>query len=79
MIRSIRIMLVAFAGFFPAISWASLDSYEFFHVTIETPYVIFLFLVAMILTPFFLMAILYWRFANHKPSDDEEKIDKNDG
>ncbi|TPW16832.1 MAG: Secreted protein [Halothiobacillaceae bacterium] len=39
------------------------DSYRWLHVTIETPWAIFLFLLPMVLIPVVLMAILYWRFA----------------
>jgi hypothetical protein len=50
--------------------WA-LDSYRYLHVTIDTPWAIFLFLLPIVLSPFILMAILYWRFAGRK-SDDED-------
>ena len=64
----------------PDVSFAAMDSYRFFHVTIETPYMIFLFLVGFVLAPFFLMAILYWRYAGRSPttstSDTTETDDK---
>lgn len=44
----------------------ALDSYRFLHVTIDTPIYIFFFLLLFILSPFILMAILAWRFANKK-------------
>jgi len=53
----------------PGSAWAA-DSYRWFHVTIETPWAIFIFLLPMVLTPLVLMAILYWRFAGRS---DEEK------
>lgn len=43
------------------------DSYRWLHVTIDTPWAIFIFLLPMVLIPVVLMAILYWRFAG-KPS-----------
>ena len=64
------------------------DSYRFFHVTIDTPWLIFIFLLAIILFPFVLSAILYWHFTLKKhrekkavsgadaPSNDEY-FDKN--
>ena len=55
----------------PQASFAAFDSYRFFHVTIETPYFIFLFLVGFVLAPFFLMAILYWRFAGRNPNESD--------
>ena len=51
----------------------ALDSYRYLHVTIDTPWAIFLFLLPIVLSPFIIMAILYWRFAGRKP--DHEKDD----
>ena len=48
-------------------AWA-LDSYRFLHVTIDTPWLIFLFLLPVVLSPFILMAVLYWRFSGRKPN-----------
>lgn len=45
----------------------AVDSYRYAHVTIDTPWNIFIFLLFIILTPFILMAVLYWYFANKKP------------
>lgn len=44
----------------------AIDSYRYLHVTIDTPWWIFLFLLPAVLSPFILMAILYWRFAGKK-------------
>lgn len=54
-------------------SYAAVDSYRYLHVTVETPYTIFLFLLAGILAPFLLMGILVWRFIGRKPSEDEQQ------
>lgn len=48
----------------------AVDSYRYAHVTIDTPWAIFLFLLAIILLPIILMAILYWYFATKKPDAD---------
>lgn len=48
----------------------AMDSYRYAHVTIDTPWAIFLFLLAIILLPIILMAILYWYFASKKPDAD---------
>lgn len=40
------------------------DSYRWLTVTIETPWMIFLFLLPLVLVPLILMAVLHWRFAN---------------
>jgi len=45
----------------------AVDSYRYAHVTIETPWSIFIFLLFIILFPFILMAVLYWYFAMKKP------------
>ena len=40
---------------------ASVNSYRFLHVTIDTPWHIFLFLLMGIFAPFILMVVLMWR------------------
>ena len=49
----------------------AVDSYRYAHVTIETPWAIFLFLLVIVLLPFILMAILYWHFALKKAKADQ--------
>ncbi len=44
----------------------AVDSYRYAHVTIDTPWAIFIFLLLIILFPFVLMAALYWYFAVKK-------------
>ena len=51
----------------------AVDSYRFIHVTIETPWMIFLFLLCIVLFPFVLTAILHWHFANKKESPPHPK------
>lgn len=53
-------------------SYAAVDSYRYMHVSVETPYTIFLFLLAGILSPFILMGILVWRFIGRKSGEDEQ-------
>lgn len=50
-------------------AFAAADSYRFLHVTIETPWAIFIFLLLFIMIPFVLMAMLYWYFAFKKNSE----------
>jgi hypothetical protein len=45
---------------------ASVNSYRFLHVTIDTPWHIFLFLLMGIFAPFVLMVVLMWRNATRK-------------
>ena len=52
-------------------AWA-IDSYRYLHVSIDTPWAIFLFLLPIVLSPFILMAILYWRQAARKSREEEE-------
>lgn len=45
---------------------AAVDSYRYLHVTIETPWVIFLVLLPMVLAPLILMGVMVWRFAERR-------------
>lgn len=60
---------VMFVLLLSAMPVLAVDSYRYTHVTIDTPWMIFLFLLVIILVPFILSAILYWYFATKK--DDE--------
>lgn len=53
-------------------SQAAVDSYRFAHVTIATPWYIFLFLLTGIFAPFVLMVILAWRNAIRKSAIESE-------
>ncbi len=50
----------------------AVDSYRYLHVTIDTPWAIFIFLLLIILFPFVLMATLYWYFAFKKSAVKSE-------
>jgi hypothetical protein len=63
--------VVAAALLVPEPAWA-VDSYRYFHVTPETPWYIFLFLLPIVILPFILMAILYWYFAWRKPGGQDK-------
>lgn len=60
----------------PAAIWAGaaqaapVDSYHYLHVTIETPWTIFLVLVPFVLAPLVLMGVLTWRYAERKKGDE---------
>lgn len=64
-----------------ALSWIessyALDSYRFLHVTIETPWLIFIFLLGAIFSPFVLMAFLSWRYTEHKVDEEEKSTDSS--
>jgi hypothetical protein len=53
--------LLAFALLAPRGAQAAVNSYRFLHVTIDTPWHIFLFLMLGIFAPFVLMVVLMWR------------------
>ena len=50
----------------------ALDSYRYLHVTIDTPWSIFLFLLIGIFAPFILMAVLVWRHSGNKSPEADE-------
>lgn len=64
-------------------SWAdssyALDSYRFLHVTIETPWAIFIFLLLMMFVPFILMAALVWRYAERKVDPEKKSAAQGEG
>ncbi len=47
------------------------DTYRYVHVTIDTPWVIFLGLLVAVLLPFILMAVLYWHTAFRRNAEAE--------
>jgi hypothetical protein len=55
---------------------ASVNSYRFLHVTIDTPWHIFLFLLMGIFAPFILMVVLMWRNSTRKRDIAREKARK---
>ena len=60
-------------SFFWIDSSYALDSYRFLHVTIDTPWTIFLFLLLTIFAPFILMAALVWRYTERKAAAGDKK------
>lgn len=60
---ALAVALLAGAG--PA--QAAVNSYRFLHVTINTPWHIFLFLLVGIFSPFVLMVVLMWRYSLRRP------------
>ena len=70
--------MLAFVMMLCSQSVFALDSYRYLHVTIDTPWMIFLFLLPIVLSPFIIMAILYWRFAGRKPDDENDDDGEND-
>lgn len=50
----------------------AVDSYRYMHVSIETPWMIFLFLLVAVFMPFVLMLVLMWRRPAQKPPDETD-------
>ncbi len=73
-IKSLLLMCVVL-GISPAD--AAVDSYRFAHVTIATPWYIFIFLLMGIFAPFVLMAVLAWRNAIRRAEQDAANADQN--
>ncbi len=61
----------------PAVASAA-DSYRWLHVTIDTPWAIFIFLLPMVLLPVVLMAYLYWRFAGRTEADKAKRTPRDE-
>jgi len=55
-------LMLAYAG-----TAFAIDSYRYLHVSIETPWMIFLFLLVAVFVPFILMVVLMWWRPKHKP------------
>ncbi len=53
---------------------AAVDSYRFAHVTIATPWYIFIFLLMGVFAPFVLMAVLAWRVAMRKSTSEVSDV-----
>ena len=67
MIRDVAKIILAMAGLSLTFSVeAAVDSYRFFHVTISTPWYLFIFLLGGVFAPFILMAVLAWHTALRK-------------
>ena len=57
----------------------AIDSYRYLHVSIETPWMIFLFLLVAVFVPFILMVVLMWWRAMRKPIPaPKSEISNND-
>lgn len=70
-----KIALITFGMVEVSLAEASVDSYRFAHVTISTPWYIFIFLLMGVFAPFVLMVVLAWRNAARK--NTAETADEN--
>jgi len=69
------VQLTALLFFAASNAWA-VDSYRFLHVTIDTPWFIFIFLFFLVFSPMILSAIIHWRHALKRDDEDEESSEK---
>jgi len=65
-------ILVLLGALLPGSSAWAVDSYRFLHVTIDTPWFIFVFLFFLVFAPMILSAILHWRMAMRRGEDGEK-------
>ncbi len=56
-----RLCMALLTGALASPAWSAVNSYRFLHVTIDTPWHIFLFLLMGVFAPFILMVVLMWR------------------
>lgn len=71
-----KLVLICLALSFYVPSALAFDSYRYLHVSIETPWAIFLFLLPIVMLPFILMAFLYWRFAGRRRTEEKRTENK---
>ena len=73
----VRISLMLIGSVGASSAQAAVDSYRFVHVTIATPWYIFIFLLMGVFAPFVLMAVLAWRNATRKSDREIENAVHN--
>ncbi len=54
----------------------AVDSYRFLHVTIDTPWLVFVFLFFLVFAPMILSAIIYVRQAMKRDAEEDESDEK---
>lgn len=57
----------------------ALDSYRYLHVTIETPWYIFIFLLPIVLSPLILLVVLYWWYSFRRRTEKPDAETGNVG
>lgn len=77
MIKKIYSVVCFFALLVMSEPLLAFDSYRYFKVTIDGPWMIFLFLLPIVLSPLILMAILYWYFARVKAKERQKNSDQD--
>lgn len=67
-----RVILILSGSLGVSSAQAAVDSYRFVHVTIATPWYIFIFLLMGVFAPFVLMVVLAWKNAVRKSKRDAD-------
>jgi len=68
LLQSLYAVMISLLFSLPA--QASVDSYRYLHVNIDTPWAIFVFIFCLVFAPMILLIILHWWHATKK-NDDE--------
>ena len=71
--------LIGALVFFWSSEAEAVDSYRYLHVTIDTPWMIFIFLFFLVFAPMILAAILTLRNALRRDRDDEDRAEEGRG
>jgi len=75
--KSTQLLSLLFLSSYSSLTLAA-DSYRWLHVTIDTPWAIFIFLLPMVLIPVVLMAGLYWKFAGNPSPNHHVNMRRDD-
>jgi len=76
LIAKLLFLLISFS--FAGNALAATDSYRWLHVTIDTPWAIFIFLLPMVILPVVLMALLYWKYAGKETATSKWTKSQNE-
>jgi len=69
LLQSIYVAMISL--FFSISAQASVDSYRYLHVNVDTTWFIFIFIFCLVFIPMVLLIVLHWWHATKKDEDDE--------
>ena len=70
MFKYIQIVILGLCSMCWAIPAWAVDSYRYLHVSIDTPWAIFVFIFTLVFVPMMLLIILHWWHAMKKDKDE---------
>jgi len=73
MIQCVRFIVLCTSLLLTNQAWA-VDSYRYLHVTIDTPWAIFVFIFILVFAPMILAVFLYWRYAFKKDKEEGDDV-----